>query len=127
MLGSLVFTAFPDARPALTALRAAGARVVVVSNWDRSLAQALDRAGLGDVIDGVVSSAEVGRAKPAPEPFRAGLALAGVDADRALFVGDSPDTDIAGAEAAGIRAVLVDRGGAGPDAVASLASVASLF
>jgi len=130
MLGSLEFTAFPDAVPALEALRAAGVRVVVVSNWDRSLGQALDRAGLGALVDGVVSSAEVGRAKPAPEPFRAGLELAGVEAGDALFVGDSPDTDIEGARAAGIRALLVAREGPAPEgaeAITSLERVPSLF
>ena len=78
----------------------------------------------------MVSSAEVGRAKPAPEPFRAGLALAGVAAADALFVGDSPDTDIAGARqpASGpcswrARAPLPD----GVEAVRSLEAVPSLF
>lgn len=130
MLGSLVFTAFPDAAPALRALRSAGVRVVVVSNWDRSLPTALAQAGLGALVDGVVSSAEVGRAKPAPEPFRAGLELAGAAAGDALFVGDSPDTDIAGARGAGIRALLVARDGPAPDgleAVTSLELVPSLF
>ena len=130
MLASLVFTAFPDAVPALEAVRARGARVVVVSNWDRSLGRALAQAGLDGLVDGVVSSAQVGRAKPAPEPFRAGLALAGVEAGAALFVGDSPDTDIAGARAAGIRAVLVARAEAPPEgveAVASLEHLPSLF
>ncbi len=130
MLASLAFTAFPDAALALEAVRRAGARVVVVSNWDRSLGQALDRAGLGGLVDGVVSSAEVGRAKPAPEPFRAGLELAGAGAQDALFVGDSPDTDIEGARAAGIRALLVAREGPAPEgveAVASLEDVPSLF
>ncbi|HEX5909308.1 MAG TPA: HAD family hydrolase [Thermoleophilaceae bacterium] len=130
MLASLVFTAFPDAAPALRELRGAGARVVVVSNWDRSLGRALDQAGLGGLVDGVVSSAEVGRAKPAPEPFTAGLELAGARAEDALFVGDSPDTDIEGARAAGIRALLVAREGPAPEgveAVASLERVPSLF
>ena len=130
MLGSLVFTAFPDAAPALRAVRAAGARVVVVSNWDRSLPEALGQAGLGELIDGVVSSAEVGRAKPAPEPFRAGLELAAVEAADALFVGDSPETDIEGAQAAGIRAALVARDGPGPpgiESVRSLEALPSLF
>ncbi|HYI37527.1 MAG TPA: HAD family hydrolase [Thermoleophilaceae bacterium] len=130
MLAALTFTAFPDAVPALRAVRAAGLGAVVVSNWDRSLAGALDRAGLGDLVDGVVSSAEVGRAKPAPEPFRAGLELAGVPAAEALFVGDSADTDVEGAEAAGIRAVLVAREGpapAGVEAIASLELLPSLF
>ncbi len=130
MLASIAFAAFPDAAPALRELRARGIRLVVVSNWDRSLSAALAQAGLDGLIDGVVSSAEVGRAKPAPEPFRAGLELAGVVAPDALFVGDSPDTDIAGARDAGMRALLVARHGqapAGVDAVASLAAVPSLF
>ena len=80
MLASIVFTAFPDAAPALRELRARGIGLVVVSNWDRSLPAALAQAGLGGLVDGVVSSAEVGQAKPAPEPFRAGLELAGVEA-----------------------------------------------
>ena len=78
----------------------------------------------------MVSSAEVGRAKPAPEPFRAGLELAGVRGRDALFVGDSPDTDIEGARAAGIRALLVAREGPAPEGVeviTSLERVPSLF
>lgn len=127
MLAALRFAAFPDAAPALREVRAAGVGAVVVSNWDRSLPAALVQAGLGDLVDGAVSSAEVGRAKPAPEPFLAGLALAGVEADDALFVGDSPDTDVAGAEAAGIRAVLVDRGGGAAGSIPSLERLPSLF
>ena len=130
MLAALTFTAFPDAAPALRAVRSAGLGVVVVSNWDRSLAGALAQAGLGELVDGVVSSAEVGRAKPAPEPFVAGLELAGVPAAEALFVGDSADTDVEGATAAGIRAVLVAREGpapAGVEAIASLELLPSLF
>jgi putative hydrolase of the HAD superfamily len=103
---------------------------VVVSNWDLSLGRALGQAGLAELVDGAVSSAEVGSAKPAPEPFLAGLALAGVPASAALYVGDSPDTDIAGARGAGIRAVLVAREGAAPEgveAVPSLEHVPSLF
>ncbi len=130
MLASLEFTAFPDAAPALRALRSRGAGVVVVSNWDRSLGAALERAGLGALVDGVVSSAEVGQAKPAPEPFRAGLELAAVSARDALFVGDSPETDVAGARAVGMRAVLVARDGAAPagtEVITSLETVPSLF
>ena len=74
MLASIVFAAFPDAAPALRELRARGIGLVVVSNWDRSLSAALAQAGLGGLVDGVVSSAEVGHAKPAPGalPCRAG-------------------------------------------------------
>jgi HAD superfamily hydrolase (TIGR01509 family) len=80
-------------------------------------------------VDGVVSSAEVGAAKPDPAPFARGLELAGARAEEALHVGDSLENDVAGARAAGVRAVLLDRAGAAPpgvETVRSLREVASL-
>lgn len=116
MLDSIRFHPYPDAAPALRSLRARGLRLVVASNWDCSLPQVLEEAGLGSLLDGVVSSASVGAGKPSPALFEAALGLAGVPAELALHVGDSPEKDVAGASAAGIRAVLIDRGGehAGP-------------
>ena len=129
MVASLEFKAFRDAEPALRTLRARGLRLVAVSNWDCSLSHWLDSAGLGELLDGAVSSAEVGEAKPAPAIFRAALAVAGVEADEAVHVGDSMARDVAGARAAGIRPVLVMREGSGNPAVecvSSLEGVASL-
>lgn len=131
MLEAIRFTPFPDVVPALRDLRERGLSLVVVSNWDISLPDGLASAGLERLLDGAVSSAEVGLAKPAAEPFRAGLALAGVGASEALYVGDSVDTDIEGARAAGLRAVLVSRGGDAPprveSVVRSLEQLPSLF
>ena len=45
LLGALRFTAYPDSVPALRALRAAGCRLVVVSNWDHSLHERLEERG----------------------------------------------------------------------------------
>lgn len=116
LLGALRFVAFPDARDALVRARRAGARVIVVSNWDISLAQVLEGVGLAPLLDGVLTSAAVGARKPAAEIFAAALALAGpgVEPARCLHVGDSASEDVAGARAAGMRAVLLDRGGAAP-------------
>ncbi len=113
LLDSLRFQPFPDARPALLAARAHGARVVVVSNWDVSLTEVLERAGLAPLLHAVVTSAAIGAAKPAAAIFAHALALAGVPATEALHVGDSEADDVAGAVAAGIRAVLLARDGAG--------------
>jgi putative hydrolase of the HAD superfamily len=121
MLEALEFTTFPDVLPALRDLRARGLRLVVVSNWDCSLPEWLDRAGVGELVDGSVSSAVVGEAKPAPAVFEAGLRLAG-----ALFVGDSVDNDVRGARAAGLRAVLVQRDGDPPPGVETVRSLAAL-
>ena len=111
LLGALRFDAYPDARPALLRARAAGARIVVVSNWDVSLAEVLERVGLAPLLDGVVTSAAVGAAKPQPAIFAHALALAGVGAERARHVGDTLDEDVRGASACGIPAVLLCRNG----------------
>ena len=125
LLGSIRFRAYPDAAPALEDLRDRGVRLVVASNWDCSLPRVLDDAGLGEVVDGVVSSAEAGAAKPDARLFQTALAVAECAPGEALHVGDSPEKDVAGAEAAGIRAVLLARDGA-PAGVPHIASLAEL-
>lgn len=109
LLATLHFTAFPDACRLLERARAAGARVIVVSNWDVSLTEVLERAGLARSLDGVVVSAVVGAAKPSPLIFGAALELAGTGAADCVHVGDSLEEDVIGARAAGIDAVLLDR------------------
>lgn len=111
MLASLRFAAYPEVAGTLRALRARGLRLVAVSNWDVSLAHVLADAGLLDLLDAVVTSADVGTPKPDPEIFRAALELAGAPPGRALHVGDSPELDVAGARAAGVPAVLLRRPG----------------
>ena len=130
MLSSLSFTPYPDVAPALRELRARGLRLVVASNWDCSLEEWLHRAGLMELLDGAVSSAVAGQAKPGPAVFLEALRVAGVEASEALHVGDSPVGDVEGARAAGIRAVLLVREGeqpAGLEAVRSLAELPSLL
>jgi putative hydrolase of the HAD superfamily len=117
MLEAIRFDAFEDAAPALRALRERGARLVVASNWDCSLPQVLAEAGLAGLVDGVVSSAMVGAAKPDRALFAAGLELARSSPERAVYVGDSPANDVGGAAAAGLRAVLLRRGGTRLDRV----------
>lgn len=114
MLGALRFSAYPDAAPALRELRASGRRLVVASNWDCSLAEVLESVGLASLVDGVVSSAEVGESKPAPALLLRAVELAGVSPAEAVHVGDSYADDVLGAQAAGVRALLLDRPAVGP-------------
>jgi putative hydrolase of the HAD superfamily len=111
LLAALRFHAYPDARPALEALRARGLRIVVVSNWDASLHERLEETGLAPLVDGAVASAEIGHAKPDPAIFAHALALAGAPPEAALHAGDTLEADVEGALAAGLRAVLVARDG----------------
>jgi putative hydrolase of the HAD superfamily len=109
LLASLRFVPYADVLPALERWRAAGARLVVASNWDVSLHQVLRESGLAEHLDAVATSAEVGASKPSGELFAAALALAGVDARQAVHVGDSFGEDVEGARAAGIEAVWLRR------------------
>jgi putative hydrolase of the HAD superfamily len=126
MLEALAFRVFDDAVPALEELRARGLALVVVSNWDCSLPLWLDDVGLLELVDGAVSSAVVGQAKPSPAPFFSGLELAGVTAEEAVHVGDSPVGDVEGARGAGVRAILVTRGAEAPPGVESIPDLEAL-
>jgi putative hydrolase of the HAD superfamily len=132
LLASLRFRPYPEVPDALRALRDAGHRLVVVSNWDVSLHETLRATGLAGLVDGAISSAEAGAAKPDPRIFEAALALAGGDGKGALHAGDSVEHDVAGARAIGWRAVLVARDGAprgvapGVPVIASLAELEGL-
>jgi putative hydrolase of the HAD superfamily len=109
LVEAIRFTAYPDAVPALTGLRDRGLRLIAVSNWDISLPLVLDRCGLDGLLDGTVTSAEAGARKPDPAIFSVALELAGCEAGEALHVGDTEEEDVAGARAAGIRPLLLDR------------------
>ena len=127
LLDALHFKAFADAPPALLAARRAGARVLVVSNWDVSLGDVLERLGLARLLDGVVTSAAAGSRKPDAKVFSQALALAAALPARALHVGDSLEEDVMGARAAGIRPVLVRRDGRpGPPGVMTISTLAQL-
>ena len=126
LLDALRFAPFAEVPGALAALRAAGARLVAVSNWDRSLHDVLAATGLRPLLDGVVTSAEAGTAKPDPAIFAHALAIAGAPASSALHVGDSLAEDVAGARAAGIEAVLLRREGDPPAGAADVPLIHSL-
>ena len=97
LLAAIRFEPFPDTVPALRALRAAGVKLVAASNWDVSLHEQLERTGLTPLLDGALSSAEVGAPKPDPEIFARALALAGATPGEALHVGDDVEADVGGA------------------------------
>lgn len=117
---------YPETRGVLSALRGAGMTLLVVSNWDSTLPRLLERLGLLPLFDGVVVSAVVGSSKPSRAIFDEAVRLAGVAHAEALHVGDSLVDDYHGARAAGLHALLVDRGGRHPPEVESIASLAEL-
>ena len=77
----------------------------------RTKAQAL---GLTDRVDALWISDATRRRKPDPQAFIPALTRAECRPEEALFVGDSPENDVAGANRAGIASVLLTRQGGIP-------------
>jgi HAD superfamily hydrolase (TIGR01509 family) len=128
LMRAIRFRPYPDAAPALEGLRRGGFRVVCVSNWDYSLPSVLERCGLAPALDGVISSAAAGARKPDPAIFIRALEIARCSPREAIHVGDTPEEDVEGAHAAGIRALLLERepgddGNAGAQPAARITSL----
>ena len=95
----------PGVEPALEALRRAGLRLAVASNFDARLVALLEGKGLARHLDAVVLPLHAGACKPDPRFFAHALEAVGCPAERAVYVGDDPALDLEGARAAGLRAI----------------------
>ena len=100
---------FQDVVPALGRIRNSGMLTGLISNVDSTGSALADSMGLTGHIDFAITSGDAGAEKPHPAIFRAALAKAGVGAAEAVHVGDQIESDIDGAQAAGIAPVLMDR------------------
>lgn len=110
----------PDVAAGLTRLHSAGIPAVALTNGSAELTRAfLDRGGLSDLVAAVHDVSEVGRWKPAPEPYRFVLERRGVAPAAAAMVAAHP-WDLFGAGSVGLVTAWVDRDGAGyPEAFGS--------
>jgi putative hydrolase of the HAD superfamily len=101
------FELYDDVLPVLADLRRRGLKVGLVSNTSRDLDEFVRHHRLD--VDAALTSRVHGKTKPHETIFRAALERLGVAAEEAAMVGDSPDDDIDGARALGMRAFLIDR------------------
>ncbi len=83
----------------------------VVSNFaiPECVTKLLHFHGLSDLFDVVVVSGAVNKRKPSPDIFLKALELLGIDAENAVFVGDTIDADIEGAKSVGMKTVYIER------------------
>ena len=100
---------YPEVPEMLQRVQALGLRQGVISDWGTDLVSLLHAHDVSAHFDFVVASATVGAAKPHPDIFHYALARAGLQASEALYIGDSYISDVLGARAVGITAVLIDR------------------
>lgn len=105
---------YDDVLPTLGTLRARGIKTALVSNtpwgspadlWREEMA----RLGLADAVDALVFCPDCGWRKPARQIFDYTLGKLKATPGQCVFVGDDPRWDIAGPQALGMEAVLIDR------------------
>jgi HAD superfamily hydrolase (TIGR01549 family) len=99
---------YPDARPALHALRARGLWVGIAGNQTVRAAELLDELALP--VDAIATSGQWGVAKPDPAFFDRVADMAPGERAEIVYVGDHRDNDLIPAHAAGLRTVLIRRG-----------------
>jgi len=99
---------YPDARPALAALRSAGLWVGIVGNQTARAGQLLRALELP--ADAIATSGEWGVAKPDPRFFERLCTWAGYRAEQIVYVGDHRDNDIIAARDAGLYTAHIRRG-----------------
>lgn len=103
---------FPDTIETLACVRNAvpDRRLGMITNGPADVQSAkIDLLGLRPYFDFCLVSGEFGFWKPDRAIFQEALALGSTAADRAVMIGDSPDHDMAGAEAAGIPTIWMNR------------------
>ncbi|MEX2246377.1 MAG: HAD family hydrolase [Dehalococcoidia bacterium] len=102
---------FDDARELLTLLRDRVVCALITNGASDTQREALRALGIEDYFGAVVISGELGAAKPDASVFRVALDKLGVEPEAVWHVGDSLMTDVAGATAANLTAVWLNRGG----------------
>lgn len=100
------YSLYDDTIDSLKCLKEKGYRNIILSNHIPELPEIVRCLGLMEYIDICISSANVGFEKPNPKIFQHAIEMAG-NPEIVWMVGDSIKADVYGAEAAGIKAILV--------------------
>jgi len=118
------FELYDDVVPVLAELKELGLKVGLVSNTSRDLDAFVRHFGIE--VDAWISSGSHGKVKPSPLIFAAALELLEVEVADAVMVGDSLEDDVEGAQACGMRAILLDRAGRFPEHAGRIESLREL-
>ncbi len=102
--------AYPETVEVLAHLKSQKIKLAVVSNTNQdAVEEILEKLGLSQYFDAVVLSYKHGVLKQDGELYEIALKELGVAKKDALVVGDALETDIEGANKAGIKSILLDR------------------
>ena len=101
---------YSDAHTTLTALIDKGYKLGIIANQKLGTEERLKSWSLRQYFDVIVTSAEIGYAKPDKEIFEKALELAKCTAEESVMVGDRLDNDIIPAKAIGMKTIWVKNG-----------------
>ncbi len=101
---------YADTKPVLESLRQRGYKIGLITNsmmpmWMRDIE--LQAYEIIEYFDVRLTSGDVGYMKPHPAIYHKAVEELNISPEQALFVGDRPANDIAGANAAGLISVLM--------------------
>jgi len=111
---AIVFRAFPETRAVLESLRARGYSMGIMSNWDYQLSDVLRSLDLDGFFSFILSSAQVGHEKPAPQFFERALEEARhmsthVQPQDVFYIGDHYEKDVVPSRRAGMTPLWLVR------------------
>lgn len=100
---------YEDVAPAVSELRRRGLTTAIVSNLEQPLDRFLPDINFPSMFDVIVTSGEVGAAKPDARIFLEACRRLKLQPENVLHIGDQIDGDVNGAQQAGLQAILLDR------------------
>ncbi|MFE7457064.1 HAD family hydrolase [Streptomyces sp. NPDC057554] len=104
---------FPDVLPVLDRLVPDYRHAILSNSSTGHQHRKLTALGVRDRFEAMVCAVELGISKPEPGAFHAACEALALEPHEVAYVGDEPDIDAAGAVAAGLRGIWLDRRGRG--------------
>ncbi|MFY8300619.1 pyrimidine 5'-nucleotidase [Pseudoalteromonas sp. SS15] len=102
---------------------------IITNGFTKLQQKRLAHTGFADYFEALIISEQIGKAKPAPEPFAAALAkLGNPDKSKVLMVGDTLESDVLGANRFGIDSCWLQHAGVeGKEGIKPTYTVSSLY
>jgi putative hydrolase of the HAD superfamily len=97
----------PDSVPTIQTIKSSGLKVGLISDCSEEIARFFPGTPIAPHLDTAILSCEVGIKKPDPKIFGLACERLGVEPGRCIYVGDGNSTELTGASAFGMDAVLI--------------------
>ena len=108
-------TLFKDVLPLFEELKKRNYILGIITNADTSISKVVENSGLKPYLRAVITSEQARAEKPNAAIFQAAYVQAELKPEEMIYVGDSYESDVLGANRAGSKGILLDRYGLGTE------------